>query len=387
MADPTGRPPGTNPPPPGHPGPGFQPPPQQPPPQGPNPWAPQQPGQPGQPPYGPPPGYRPPRRGGVKPVLIVLLVVLVLGVLIVGGIVAFSMLGGGESSNADQRPQPTSSAPQPTASATPSAPRSAAEPVEAALTKLGFECFTTIDKPTKVRGCYSSTEGADIAVKLQLDKDELVGAAHIDGDLSSARRVSGIATYTEVTSVVGPLVVGEQDAAKLPKPEDGSSGEVTGAWGYASSNINGSFAEYRLMAKGFDIVTPSIAARMPDVDLRKALAGKGFVCDDRTCSTEFPDEGTGYTSFSLTYNNIAWTATLNQMRKNEAQAQRLGLPRFKDIGSVAIGQTDNGEFAAWLDKHWKQPTPQSADFGGLHVELRYAEPLGPSIKFTPARSW
>lgn len=383
MADPTGRPPGTNPPPPGHPGPGFQPPPQQPPPQGPNPWAPQQ---PGQPPYGPPPGYRPPRRGGANVAVIVVVVILVLAVLIVGGIVAVGLLGGGESSNADQRPEPPASA-SPTATSTPAAPRTAAEPIEAALTKLGFECFTTIAKPTKVRGCYHSTEGADIAVKLQLDNGGLVGAAHIDGALSSARRVSGLATYTEVTDAIGPLVVGEQDAAKLPKPEDGSSDELTGAWGYASSSVSGSFAEYRLMAKGFDLLTPNIAARMPDVDLRKALAGKGFMCDDRTCSINFPDEGTGYTSFSLTYNDIAWTATLNQMRKNEPQAQRLGLPRFKEIGSVAIGQTDNGELAAWLDKHWKQPTPQSADFGGLHVELRYAEPLGPSIKFTPARSW
>ncbi|MBM7786585.1 hypothetical protein [Tenggerimyces flavus] len=313
--------------------------------------------------------------------------IFVLAVLIVGAIVAVGILGGGESSNADPRPQQPTSPASPTATSTPAAPRTAAEPIEAALTKLAFECFTTIAKPATVRGCYHSTEGVDIAVKLQLDKGGLVGAAHIDGALSNARRVSGLARYTEVTDVLGPLVVGKQDAAKLPKPEDGSSGEMTGGWGYASSSVNGSFAEYRLMAKGYDLVTPSIAARMPEVDLRKALAGKGFVCDDRTCSINFPDEGTGYTSFSLTYNNIAWTATLNQMRKNEEQAKRLGLPRFKEIGAVAIGQTDNGELAAWLDKHWKQPTPQSADFGGLHVELRYGEPLGPSIKFTPARSW
>jgi hypothetical protein len=322
----------------------------------------------------------------VNPVLLVLVIVLALAVLIVGGVVVVGLLGGNEPSSADPKPAPTSSAP-PTPTSTPPAPRTAAEPIEAALTQLGFECFTTVTKPTTVRGCYHSTEGVELAVKLQLDKGNLVGAAHLVGDLSAERRVSGIGTFTEVADKLGPLVVGEQDAAKLPKPSDGSSEEMFGAWGYASVNVSGATAEYRLMAKGHEMVLNDIKARMPAVDLRKALAGKGFVCDDRTCSIEFPAEGTGYTSFSLTYNDIAWTATLNQMRKNEEQSQRLGLPRFKEVGSIAIGQTDKGELGKWLDKHWKQPTPQSADFGGLHVELRYAEPLGPSMKLTPARAW
>jgi hypothetical protein len=371
VADPTGRPPGTNPPPPGHPGPGFQPPP----PQQPHPWPP-----------GPPPGYRPPKRGGANPLLIVLVIVLAVGVLIAGGVVVFGMLGGDDESNADPAPRPTSSAP-PTRPSAPTAPRKQAEPVEAALTQLGFDCFTTVTKPTKVRNCYHSTDGVDLTVNLQLDKEGLVGAAHVTGDLSADRRVSGISRFAEVTGRVAPLVVGDQDAEKLPEPADGRSDEATGAWGYAAANVSGPRADYRLIAKRYDLVLNDLRARMPAVDLRKALAGKGYMCDDRTCSINFPDEGTGYTSFSLVYNDIAWTATLNQMRTNEEQSKRLGLPRFKEVGSVAIGQTDNGELAAWLDEHWKKPTPQSADFGGLHVELRYAEPLGPSFKLTPARSW